>query len=96
MAAGVARRSPFAVEVYDPVPAPIARIAGRERGHLLVQAASREELQRFLDDWEPRLAGPQASQVRWASGRRSARAMNACRRSMRAGGILEFAEDAPV
>ena len=26
------------VEVYEPVPAPVARIAGRERGHLLVQS----------------------------------------------------------
>jgi primosomal protein N' (replication factor Y) len=67
---GVAAREasalPFQVAVYEPVPAPIARVAGRERGHLLVQAASREELQRFLDDWEPRIARVQAGQVRWA------------------------------
>jgi primosomal protein N' (replication factor Y) len=47
------------------VPAPIARIAGRERGHLLVQAGSREDLQTFLDAWEPGLSTAQLSQVRW-------------------------------
>ncbi len=56
----------FHVEVYDPVPAPVARIAGRERGHLLVQGASRDELQRFLDAWTPHLACRQARRVRWA------------------------------
>ena len=56
----------FQVEVYEPVPASVARIAGHERGHLLVQSASREELQRFLDAWHPSLCGPEASQVRWA------------------------------
>jgi primosomal protein N' (replication factor Y) len=53
------------VQIYDPVPAPIARIAGRERGHLLVQAGSREDLQKFLDAWEPGLSTTQLSQVRW-------------------------------
>ncbi len=48
------------------MPAPVARIAGRERGHLLVQSGSREELQRFVDAWEPHLSGPDASHVRWA------------------------------
>jgi primosomal protein N' (replication factor Y) len=53
------------VEIYEPVPAPIARVAGRERGHLLVQAATREALQRFLDAWEPAIAQAQPGQVRW-------------------------------
>jgi primosomal protein N' (replication factor Y) (superfamily II helicase) len=65
-AAREARRLQFPVDIYEPVPAPIARIAGRERGHLLVQAASRDELQRFLDNWEPRFAPTSAAQVRWA------------------------------
>jgi primosomal protein N' (replication factor Y) (superfamily II helicase) len=56
----------FEVEVYEPVPAPVPRVAGRERGHLLVQGRSREELQRFLDGWQPHLAGPEATQVRWS------------------------------
>jgi primosomal protein N' (replication factor Y) len=64
-AARTARLLHTAVDIYEPVPAPIARVAGRERGHLLVQAASREELQRFLDDWEPHLERAHAAQVRW-------------------------------
>jgi primosomal protein N' (replication factor Y) (superfamily II helicase) len=54
------------VEIYDPVPSPVARVAGRERGHLLVQSTSRDELQRFLAAWTPRLSGGEARRVRWA------------------------------
>jgi primosomal protein N' (replication factor Y) len=54
------------VEVFDPVPPPIERVAGRERGHLLVQARSRGELQRFLDGWHPRLAEGKSRSVRWS------------------------------
>jgi primosomal protein N' (replication factor Y) len=64
--AALGRRLQFRVQVYDPVPATIARIAGRERGHLLVQSAAREELQRFLDEWQPRLAAIDTGRVRWA------------------------------
>ena len=56
----------FRVEIYDPVPAPVARVAGHERGHLLVQSASRDELQRFLAAWTPQLSGREARRVRWA------------------------------
>jgi primosomal protein N' (replication factor Y) (superfamily II helicase) len=56
----------FRVEVYDPVPAPVARVAGQERGHLLVQSTSRDELQRFLAAWTPQLSGREARRVRWA------------------------------
>jgi len=51
------------VEIFDPIAPPIARVAGRERAHLLVQAASRARLQRFLDAWSPQL--PDRS-VRWS------------------------------
>jgi primosomal protein N' (replication factor Y) len=54
------------VEVFDPVPPPVERVAGRERGHLLVQAQSRAELQRFLDAWHPMLGRGQARSVRWS------------------------------
>jgi primosomal protein N' (replication factor Y) len=54
------------VEVFDPVPPPVERIAGRERAHLLVQARSRSALQRFLDGWCPKLNVPQARSVRWS------------------------------
>jgi primosomal protein N' (replication factor Y) len=54
------------VDVFDPVPPPIERIAGRERGHLLVQARSRAQLQRFLDGWYPRLTQERSRSVRWS------------------------------
>jgi primosomal protein N' (replication factor Y) len=65
-AAEAGGRLGYRVEVYDPVPAPVARIAGRERGHLLVQSASRAELQRFVDAWMPHLSGGEARRVRWS------------------------------
>jgi len=64
--AALGRNLSFRVEVYNPVPAPVARIAGRERGHLLVQSTSREELQRFLDAWQPQLSQAHMGRVRWA------------------------------
>ena len=65
-AARAGRRLGFRVEIYEPVPAPVARVAGRERGHLLVQSGSRGELQSFIDAWAPQLAGREARRVRWA------------------------------
>ena len=56
----------LAVEVYDPVPPPIARVGGRERGQLLVQSRSRSELQRFLRTWYPQLAAQASRAVRWS------------------------------
>jgi len=53
----------FEVEIYDPVAPPIARVAGRERAQLLVQARSRAELQRFLDAWSVHLSD---RAVRWS------------------------------
>ncbi len=55
-----------AVTLYDPVPATISKIAGHHRGHLLVQSASRTELQRFLAEWRPLLTGRKATRVRWS------------------------------
>jgi primosomal protein N' (replication factor Y) len=54
------------VTLYDPVPATISKIAGHHRGHLLVQSASRTELQRFLSEWRPLLIGRKATRVRWS------------------------------
>ena len=54
------------VEVYDAVPAAIARIAGRSRAQLLVQSDSRAALKRFLGHWHPQLMQRKASRVRWA------------------------------
>lgn len=55
-----------AVTVYDPVPAPMARLAGRERGQLLVQADSRRALQQFLRHWIAALTALKARQTRWS------------------------------
>ena len=55
----------FNVSLFDPVPAQMARLAGMERAHLLVQAASRGALQAFLGAWNKALFGLGGS-VRWA------------------------------
>jgi len=65
-AAKVASRVDHEVTVYDPVPAHMPRLAGRERGQLLVQGASRKKLQAFLNDWYPKLAEKAGKKVRWA------------------------------
>ncbi len=54
------------ITLYDPVPAPMARLAGRERAQLLVQADSRRALQQFLYDWNAGLTELKARQTRWS------------------------------
>ncbi|MGH8641819.1 MAG: hypothetical protein ACRET6_08900, partial [Burkholderiales bacterium] len=51
---------------YDPVPAALARRAGRERAQLLVQSGSRAELRRFLAAWHDALGQPRVTRARWA------------------------------
>jgi primosomal protein N' (replication factor Y) len=51
---------------YDPVPAALARRAGRERAQLLVQSASRRRLREFLDAWRDTLASSVSTRARWA------------------------------
>jgi primosomal protein N' (replication factor Y) len=65
-AADSARGLDSAVTVYDPVPATISRIAGRERGQLLVQCAARRALQIFLARWMSVLRSAKTSRVRWS------------------------------
>ena len=60
---GAARKE---ITLYDPVPATIAKIAGHHRGHLLVQSASRADLQRFLSEWRRLLVEKKAANVRWS------------------------------
>jgi primosomal protein N' (replication factor Y) len=57
---------PAAITLYDAVPAPMARLAGRERAQLLVQADERRDLQQFLRHWNANLNGLKARQVRWS------------------------------
>lgn len=54
------------VTIYDPVPAPMTRLAGRERAHLLVQSPARGELQAFLRQWRVALAAGGATRARWS------------------------------
>jgi len=54
------------VEVFDPVPAGMARVAGVERAQLLVQSTSRPALQRFLAGWREGLDAAKERRVRWS------------------------------
>jgi primosomal protein N' (replication factor Y) len=66
-AARIGRTLSTAVTIYDPVPAAMPRLAGRERAQLLVQCASRVELQAFLSSWQTRLlALAERTRARWS------------------------------
>lgn len=54
------------VEVFDPVPAQMARLKGMERAHLLVQSSSRKELHEFLTSWRTKLVKFPDRKIRWA------------------------------
>lgn len=54
------------VTLYDPVPAPMSRVAGRHRAQLLAQAASRGALQAFLSSWLAGILQLKANRVRWS------------------------------
>ena len=54
------------IQVYDPVPALMARLAGNERAQLLVEARSRGALQKFLGAWMEALQAHKTRNVRWA------------------------------
>ncbi len=63
-AAAVAK-APRQVEVFDPVPAQMARLKGMERAYLLVQSGSRKKLQAFLGAWRAKLDALPSRKVRW-------------------------------
>jgi primosomal protein N' (replication factor Y) len=65
-AARLARELAGNVVVYDPVPAAMVRLAGRERAQLLVQARSRADLHAFLAAWREKLATAGTHAARWA------------------------------
>ena len=54
------------VQVYDPVPALMARLAGKERAQLLIESRSRGALQKFLSAWIIALQAHKTRNVRWA------------------------------
>jgi len=53
------------VEIFDPVPALMLRIAGRHRLQLLLQSATRNRLQAFLGPWLEALATLPTRGVKW-------------------------------
>ncbi|SDY83066.1 primosomal protein N' [Nitrosomonas sp. Nm58] len=53
------------IEIFDPVPAQMARLKGLERAHLLIQSHSRKRLQAFLSDWYIKLCKFPNRKVRW-------------------------------
>jgi primosomal protein N' (replication factor Y) len=66
LALGIQSR-PEGVELLGPVPAPMARRAGRYRAQLLVQARRRSQLHRFLKNWVAEFEGLKAGRkVRWS------------------------------
>lgn len=67
-AAALARaRAPGGLRVLGPASAPMERRAGRYRGQLLLQAAARRDLQRFLPEFRAAVAAlPGQRRVRWS------------------------------
>jgi len=57
---------PRQVNVFDPVPAQMARLRGMERAYLLIQSGSRRKLQEFLAAWRVKLAELPGRKVRWS------------------------------
>lgn len=56
-----------AARLLGPVPAAMARRAGRHHAQLLIEHADRRELHRFLDSWLPEVERlPESRRVRWA------------------------------
>jgi primosomal protein N' (replication factor Y) len=58
-------KAPKHVEVFDPVPAQMARLKGQERAYLLIQSSSRKKLQEFLAEWRTKLDTLSVHKVRW-------------------------------
>jgi primosomal protein N' (replication factor Y) len=61
--------APPGLSCYEPVPPPVARVAGVERLQLLVESTSRPLLQQWLAAWVPQLHALKAQHkrlLRWA------------------------------
>jgi primosomal protein N' (replication factor Y) len=61
LAAGMAQD----VEVFEPTPAAMERLKGKERAQLLVQSDARSSLHAFLDCWSAKLVEMRAYGARW-------------------------------
>jgi primosomal protein N' (replication factor Y) len=63
----IAGRPPQGLRLLGPAPAALARRADRHHAQLLLDAADRTVLHRFLDHWLPQVETlPEARRVRWA------------------------------
>src|SRR5205807_9186198 len=66
-ARALARRAPRGVRLLGPVPAAMAKRAGRFHAQLLIESAQRAPLHEFLDAWLPQVeALRSARRVRWS------------------------------
>ena len=66
-ARSIARRAPRGVRLLGPVPAAMAKRAGRFHAQLLIESAERARLHEFLDAWLPEVeALRSARRVRWS------------------------------
>ena len=54
------------ISVFDPAPALMTRLKGRERAQLLVQSTARSHLHRFLSRWIEELRSVKPTNARWA------------------------------
>lgn len=54
------------IKIFEPVAAPMMRIAGMERAQLLIQSPSRSRLQTFLAAWHGKLLQNPNKKVRWS------------------------------
>jgi len=54
------------ISVFDPAPALMTRLKGRERAQLLVQSASRARLHQFLGRWVEEMRSAKLTNARWA------------------------------
>jgi primosomal protein N' (replication factor Y) len=66
-ARSIARRPPRGVRLLGPVPAAIAKRAGRYHAQLLIESGERTRLHQFLDAWLPEVDSlKSARRVRWS------------------------------
>lgn len=66
-ARGLARRAPAGVRLLGPVPAAMAKRAGRYHAQLLIESRARASLHAFLDAWLPQVEQLRSARaVRWS------------------------------
>ncbi|MCS7100196.1 MAG: primosomal protein N', partial [Burkholderiaceae bacterium] len=66
-ARAIGRRLPGSeqIAIYDPVPMPLAKLAGVHRAQLLAESPRRGALQEWLSRWRAALGSVPARGVRW-------------------------------